>query len=135
MQRMLSPTFAASAALGLLAAAGAYAAPSGGMGGGMGGMGGMGAGSGMSGPTTRSDTTGPSASSGLKEGMTVKDSAGVTVGKITKVGKSGGAPAALVEVGGKTVVVMGSTLKVSGDTATSTQTKDEIEALPEPKPS
>lgn len=132
MQRMLPLTLASGATVALLAAGGAYAATPGGMGGGMGAPSG--------GPATsalppRSDAPAASAASELKEGMTVKDSAGVTVGKISKVGRSGGAPAALVEVDGKTVVVMGSTLKVSGDTATSTQTKEQIKALPEAKPS
>ena len=127
MQRIISTTLALSASIGLLAAGGAYAAPGGGMGGGMGGMS-------MPPSDSRLPTTAGDSVSGLKEGMTVKDSAGVTVGRITKVGQSGGSAAALVDVDGKTVVVMGSTLSVSGDTATSTQTKDEIKASPQPRP-
>ena len=121
MQRMLPLTLALGATLSLWAAGGAYA------------LGGMG----MSAPSSVQvpPTPGDSPTSGLKVGMTVKDNAGVTVGKITRIGQSGGAPAALVDVDGKTVVVMGSTLQVSGGSATSNQTRDEIKALPEPKPS
>jgi hypothetical protein len=139
MQRMLPLSLTLSAAFGLLSAGGVLAAPGGSMGGGMGGggMGGQEGGTTMPAQPTEasripSHTSAPSA---LKEGMTIKDSAGVVVGKIAKVGQSGGAPAALVDVDGKTVVVMGSTLSVSGDSATSTQTKEQIAASPQPKPS
>jgi hypothetical protein len=123
MQRTLSLTLSLSATFGLLTMSGAYAAPGGGMG--------------MSMPPSASDSQIPrdTAASGLQIGMTIKDSSGAAVGKITKVGQSGGAPAALVDVDGKTVVVLGSTLSVSGNSATSTQTKEEIEASPQPKPS
>jgi hypothetical protein len=61
--------------------------------------------------------------------MTVKDSAGATVGKITKVGQtSDGTPAALIDVDGKTVAVLASSLSVAGDQATSAQTKAQIKA-------
>ena len=120
MRRMLPLTLSLGATLGLLAT-GVCAAP--------GGMG-------MSmPPAADSQIPSDSAGAGLKAGMTIKDSSGAAVGKITKVGKSGGAAAALVEVDGKTVVVMGSTLTVSGDSATSSQTKAEIAASPQPKPS
>jgi hypothetical protein len=122
MQRTLPLTLSLSATLGLLATVGAHAAPGDGMG--------------MSMPSA-SDSRIPTDSpgSGLRVGMTIKDSSGAAVGKITRVGQSGGAPAALVDVDGKTVVVLGSTLSASGDSATSTQTKEEIEASPQPKPS
>ena len=122
MQRLLPLTLSLSATLGLVAMDSAYAAPGGGMGTSM---------------PSAADSQIPSepADSGLKAGMTVKDSSGAAVGKITKVGKSGGAAAALVEVDGKTVVVMGSTLTVSGGSATSSQTKAEIAASPQPRPS
>ena len=142
MRRALPLKLSLSATLGLLAAGGAYAAPVSGMDGGMGmSMPPPSAPTPSNGqvPSTaddasriprRSDT---STSSGLLVGMTVKDSSGATVGKITRVGQSGGAPAALVDVDGKTVILLGSTLRVSGNSATSTQTKDEIAASPQPR--
>ncbi|HEY1750723.1 MAG TPA: hypothetical protein VGG29_05640 [Caulobacteraceae bacterium] len=119
-----------SAVISLLAAGGAYAQyPSGGS------MPGQGPGPATPPtPDTRSpaipDTPAQSAS-GLKVGMTVKDSAGATVGKITEVGQtSDGTSAVAISVDGKKAVVPASTLKLAeaGSEATSSQTKAQIKA-------
>src|SRR5262245_8445927 len=62
----------------------------------------------------------------LKTGMTVKDSAGATVGKIASVGDASDASAKVaLDVDGKTVDVPASTLSVKGGSAVSSQTKAE----------
>ncbi|MDP3747469.1 MAG: hypothetical protein Q8Q88_10530 [Phenylobacterium sp.] len=65
--------------------------------------------------------------------MVVKDSAGVTVGTITRVGKTADGAAAVavnVDVDGKTVNLASSTLNLSptGDAAVSSMTKAQIKA-------
>jgi hypothetical protein len=85
-------------------------------------------------PATSGDAQ---ASSGLKAGMVVKDSAGATVGKITQVGQtSDGTAAAALDVDGKRVVVPASTLTVAeaGDQAVSSLTKAQIKAAAAAKP-
>lgn len=72
-----------------------------------------------------------SATAKLKTGMTVKDSAGATVGKIASVGAATDASATVgLSVDGKTVEVPATTLSLNakGDGAVSTQTKAEIKA-------
>jgi len=73
----------------------------------------------------------------FKSGMVVKDSAGATVGKVTKVGKAAdGALTVAVDVDGKTVDLPAATLSLSpaGDEAVSTQTKAEIKAAAPARP-
>ena len=69
----------------------------------------------------------------FKAGMVVKDSAGATVGKIARVGKTAEGTAAVeVNVDGKTVNLAASTLTLSpsGTEAVSSMTKAEIKATP-----
>jgi|RhiMetdeSRZDD1v2_1073273.scaffolds.fasta_scaffold2760476_1 hypothetical protein len=98
-------------------------------------------------PASQKDKTPPAAEAAgkdvtatsptLKAGMVVKDSAGVTLGKISKLGKApDGTEAAAVNVGGQTINLALSTLTVSpsGKEAVSSQTKAEIQAAaPTPK--
>jgi hypothetical protein len=71
--------------------------------------------------------------SAFKPGMTVKDSAGATVGRIMRIGKTAdGTPAVAVNVDGKTVNVAASTLSpgAGGNEVVSSMTKAEIKATP-----
>lgn len=75
------------------------------------------------------------ATSMYKPGMTVKDSAGDTIGKITRVGRTAdGTAAVAVDMDGKTVNLAASTLSLNarGDEAVSTMTKAEIKAAAPP---
>jgi len=75
------------------------------------------------------DTTATSTT--FKAGMTVKDSAGTTVGKISKVGASADGKATVtLDVDGKAVTVPASTLSLNamGDEVVSSKTKAQIKA-------
>ena len=71
----------------------------------------------------------------FKAGMTVKDSAGTTIGKIIKVGKTtDGTTAVAVNIDGKMVNLATSTLTLSptGGTVVSSMTKAQIKAATPP---
>lgn len=73
-------------------------------------------------------TPGPSASAApLKEGMAVKDASGAPVGTIAQLGKtSDGQAAAMLDIDGKKVGVLASSLTVSGAEAVSAATKAQL---------
>jgi hypothetical protein len=81
-------------------------------------------------------STSSSPATELKTGMTVKDSAGATVGKIAQVGQTAdGTPAVTIAIsGGKKVAVPASALTVNGHQAVSSMTKAEIEGAGAAKP-
>jgi len=70
----------------------------------------------------------PTPATELKTGMTVKDSAGATVGKIAQVGQTsdGTSAVSIATSDGRTVAVPASALTVSGKQAVSSLTKAEI---------
>jgi hypothetical protein len=71
--------------------------------------------------------------SAFKAGMTVKDSAGATIGRIVRVGKaSDGTATVAVNVDGKTINVAASTLSPgsAGNEVVSSKTKAELKAAP-----
>ena len=73
----------------------------------------------------------------LKTGMVVKDSAGVTLGRISKIGKTAdGTEAVALNVDGQTLnlAIASLSLSPSGDQAVSNMSKDQIlAAAPKPR--
>lgn len=71
------------------------------------------------------------AASGARAGMTVTDSSGATIGKITQVGQTAdGQSAVVIDVDGKPFTVAANTLSPSGAGMVSSMTKAQIKAAP-----
>jgi hypothetical protein len=91
-------------------------------------------------PASPAPASATDAAAALKEGMVVKDSTGAAVGTIAQIGKTpDGAPAAVLDVDGKKIGVLASSLTPQGGQVISAATKAQLlaasaPATPAPKP-